>query len=187
MLLHHTFLSHSIVSWQQPTHCVSSSASFLLPSSPKFWAITCLFMFSMVYGSHGLATFVMLPLLLLLALIVDPHNLAAQTQHRVVLAGGNDMIYVCWSETRPVRTLMMFIRMLISCCSKQTVYPALVYDSSPEYSGELLRLERCMCRGPFIALITSFRGSFLHAARVRNMWRGSRRWFVCVRCTQKAL
>lgn len=49
-------------------------------------------MFSMVYGSHHLATCLMLPLLLLLALIVDPHDLAAQTQRRVVLAGGNDVI-----------------------------------------------------------------------------------------------
>lgn len=51
-----------------------------------------LLMFSVVYGSHHLATCLLLPLLLLLALIVDPHDLVAQTQRCVVLAGGNDVI-----------------------------------------------------------------------------------------------
>lgn len=47
-------------------------------------------------------------------------------------------------------------------------------------------VERCMCRGQFGAVITRFGGSFLHAVRMKNMWRGSRRWFVWVWFAQKA-
>lgn len=176
-------LSISLYCQLATTHCISSSASFFLPSSPKFWMITCLFMFSMVYGSHHPATCLLLPLLSLV-LIVDPHDLDAQTHHHVVLAGGNDVIIDMLTSNQTSMEPPHCFKMFISCCSKQTGYLTVLYEFITVLKSVVETVERGMCRRRFIAVITSFRGSFLHAVRMRNMWRGSRRWFVCVVCSE---
>lgn len=86
------------------------------------------------------------------------------------------------SEQASVRPLAIF-KMLISYCSKRTVSITVVYHHMYRMMAALLGAPECCwdCRAlclQFIVEITSFRGSFLRAARMKSIWGGSRRWLV---------